>query len=446
MGRRFDKKNATTFNVVHRAHDDARFYDDDATAHVLVPKEKKKPKGKTTDNRQPKIYSTSDLEKKLKPEDIKTIRDNEGLAAQYGVFFDDSKYDYMQHLKPIGGAKDAVFIEATKKEPKEKKLDFNEIFQDQLPSTEKRKVAADAYESIPAELRGFQPDMDPRIREVLEALEDEAYITDDEVEAQEEGDIFAELLKSGEADEEDFYDEDYDEWDLDNYQDEFERYDLDGRHTDDEEYYLKDQAGVLNEEVEIPYETPEIPYNEGEAPEPLADDVRINTNWQEDFMRFKKETKDAPNEWDSEDEFEEEDDLGELPQIGGKKSKSKMRKKKGAMTDVSSFSMTSSANFRSEGLTLLDDRYEQLARKFEAEDEDKYEEFDMTKERTDFEGMLDDFLDNFELEGGGRRLVKKDEERQKIQDAADAVSKSKLAAKRRREKNKPDFGMGSLRI
>ena len=46
-----------------------------------------------------------------------------------------------------------------------------------------------------------------------------------------------------------------------------------------------------------------------------------------------------------------------------------MRKKKGAMTDTSSFSMSSSALFRTEGLTLLDDRYEQLNKKFEDDEE-----------------------------------------------------------------------------
>ena len=42
MPRRFNKKTATTFNVVHRAHDDARFYDDEASEHVLVPQSTKK--------------------------------------------------------------------------------------------------------------------------------------------------------------------------------------------------------------------------------------------------------------------------------------------------------------------------------------------------------------------------------------------------------------------
>ena len=91
--------------------------------------------------------------------------------------------------------------------------------------------------------------------------------------------------------------------------------------------------------------------------------------------------------------------------------------------------------FRTEGLTLLDDRYEQLAKKFEDEPEEKFEEFDMSKERNDFEDMLDDFLDNYELESGGRKVVRKDEEKKKLQEAADSVSKGKVAARRKKEKN-----------
>src|SRR5699024_3420170 len=102
---------------------------------------------------------------------------NEGLAAQFGIYFDDSKYDYMQHLKPIGETGDGVFIER-KSDEKEKKKPTNieDLFKDQLPSEQKMKITHDTFENIPLELKGFKPDMDPRLREVLEALEDEAYI------------------------------------------------------------------------------------------------------------------------------------------------------------------------------------------------------------------------------------------------------------------------------
>lgn len=394
MGRKFDKKNATTFNVLHRAHDDVKYFDDDASKHVLVEQTKKEQPKK-------KIYTTSDLESKLANENI---RDNEGLAAHYGITYDDSKYDYMQHLKPMGNT-DGVFVGA-KETSVEKKQKIEDLIRDQLPSERTRKVARDLDQSIPDELQGFNPNLDPRLREVLEALEDEAYIEEEQEGADE--DVFDMLLKSGEVEDEDEfyygsgaedYDDEYDEWDLDNYED---------------EYNQKYELGVPEDE-------------DGELPD------GVNQDWQRDFMKFKKDTKHKANDWDSDDEFEEEeeDEVPDLPSISGNKkiSKTKMRKKKGAMTDTSSFSMSSSALFRTEGLTLLDDRYEQLNKKFEDDEEKEHKPFNMEEERHDLEGMLDEFLDNYELESGGRKLVKKDEEKKKLQKAASSVSKGKAARK-----------------
>lgn len=427
-GRRFDRKTAQTFNVVHRSHEDSLYFDNDASQHVLVPAKEKK-KTITGNDRPKKVLTTAELEQSLTKEEVAAIRANEGLAAQYGIFFDDSKYDYMQHLKPIGQSANAVYIAKKEEAAKPEKKNIEEIIKDALPSEKTRKVTHDTFESIPQELRGFNPDMDPRLREVLEALEDEAYIEEQPEEGAETGDadIFADLLQSGEVeDEEDFYEgSDYDEWDMDNYDDEYSAYNLE---------YEPEDVELIN------------PYGEGQAPEVEAQPEGANlvsSAWEHDFKKFKNSTKNEVNDWDSDDDFEDEksvgateenDVVGELPAIGKKKPKNKLRKKMGAMTDTTSFSMTSSALFRTEGLTLLDDRYEQLARKFEEDDEEPVQEdFDMKNERQDFEGMLDDFLDNYELERGGRKLVKKDAKLHAIRDAADSVSKGKLAARRKKQ-------------
>ncbi|KAF3990874.1 hypothetical protein FT663_01893 [Candidozyma haemuli var. vulneris] len=439
--KRFDKKNAQTFSVVHRSHEDALYFDNDASKHVLIPAAQRAQAASGTLSQLKarkagkQTYSTQELESTLGKEAMNAMRANEGLAAQYGIFFDDSNYDYMQHLRPIGGGGgDSVFIEA-KKPKEESKKSIESLIKDVLPSEQTRKVAFDDEENIPAELLGFNPEMDPRLREVMEALEDEAYVAEAGEGEVEDAD-FLDLLQSGEVDdEEDFYD-DYegDDWDLDNYQDEF-----------DDEAYDSEHLEELD-----------IPYNEGEAPEEVIEAAvpAVSNAWERDFMKFKKETKNAVNEWDSDNEFEdeEEDDVvGELPSIntaatGKKKSKNKLRKKMGAMTDTSSFSMSSSALFRTEGLTLLDDRYEQLNKKFEEEDPymKEQEDFDMSKERPDFEDMLDDFLDNYELDRGGRKLVKKDREHESIKAAADAASKSKLAARRKKEKDSNGSALDKL--
>lgn len=437
--RRFDKKNAKTFSVVHRAHDDSKFYDDDASQFVLAehPSRRKGRNAKQLPEASHKVLLAKDLEEQLA---LDELRPNEGEAAQYGIFYDDTKYDYMKHLKPIGNT-DGVFIEAKSKEqPKKKELNIEDLFGDTLPSETKRKVNNDAYQAIPRELAGFKPDLDPRLREVLEALEDEAYIDENDE------DVYGDLLKSGAVDDDEFfygsdgeyvegeYSDEYDEWDMDNYEDEYKKYD-----QDEEEY--------RREEVQNSYSPHDEPFNEGEAPEGIEVNTKINNAWENDFKKFKKKADKQDNDWDSDNDFEdEEDEVPDLPTFtnNSKLSKTKLRKKKGAMTDTSSFSMSSSANFRTEGLTLLDDRFEQLSKKFEQEEEEvEYTPFDIKKERSDFEGLLDDFLDNYELQSGGRKLAKKDVERAKLQEAADSVSKSKTAAKRKEIKKDPLGSLGS---
>lgn len=400
MPRKFDKKNAKTFELVHRSHDDAHFFDDDVTSHVLVEKPLRKPKvGPEA------IVTKRDLESQLEGQ----LRGNEGQAAQYGIFYDDSKYDYMQHLKPIGEGD--LFIE-NKPSTEKSKLKIEDLFdKTQLPDEKVRsrgfQPRNDIYEDIPQELKGFQPDMDPRLREVLEALEDEAYVEE------ESNALFDDLLKSGKVE-----DDDYDEWDdEDEFDYEADEYDFDAKYHQEIEQF-------------------DNPYNEGEAPEDFdpelmpSNTVGGTNDWQRDFAEFKRSTK-QHNDWDSDDDFDEEEEnendaVGELPTIPNKKvNKTKLRKKKGAMTDTSLFSMLSLALFRTEGLALLDDRFEKINKDYENEnEEEEYKEFNMDNERGDLEEMLDDFLDNYELEGGGRRLVKKDEELTKIKQAAQLALRS----------------------
>lgn len=56
------------------------------------------------------------------------VRDNEGEAAEYGIYFDDTEYDYMQHLRSVGDAPDAVLLQAPvpKDKGKAKEIVFGE--------------------------------------------------------------------------------------------------------------------------------------------------------------------------------------------------------------------------------------------------------------------------------------------------------------------------------
>ena len=60
-------------------------------------------------------------------------------------------------------------------------MGVSDVFgEDMAPSEFVRKTTYQDQQNIPDALAGFQPDMDPRLREVLEALEDDAYVDDDE--------------------------------------------------------------------------------------------------------------------------------------------------------------------------------------------------------------------------------------------------------------------------
>lgn len=445
MSKRFSKKNAQKYAVVHRPHDDPQYYDSNATEHILVPVDT--PGSKKGSKESQDIF---------KSETVGNTKGNShvGEAALYGINFDDSKYDYTQHLRPIGAdPENSFFISAKGDEPKKQSLD--DLFVEPRYGEERepskgngsvfqRGVAKPEYllhqQEVPEEISGFKPDLNPALREVLEALEDEAYVVNEDIVVKktdakkeeaangeiddDEDDLFAELLGSGEAEGEEAFEDQFDEWDVDNLGDY------------EEEQYHEEIANFANVEN--------------------LEDLK-DIDYQADVRRFKKEQRNAE---DTDDEFseedqansispeleeEQEDSLGDLPTFQNKaKSSSKKRKerrKKGAMSDVSGFSMTSSAIARTETMTVLDDKYDQIISGYENyqeeqfEDEDNYRPFDMSKERSDFESMLDDFLDNYELDSGGRKLVKKDDEVDRLKRAADEVSKGKLSQRRNRERN-----------
>ncbi|KAG7745799.1 hypothetical protein KL912_004952 [Ogataea haglerorum] len=381
-----DKKTAQSYALLHRAHEDPLYYNEEAGERVLVPIEKRKR------NARERLETKQDLQKELDSQIAQgEIRKNEGEAALYGITYDDSQYDYMQHLKPIGEDKTGIFIA---REDKPKKV---ELPAELLPSKETVKYDYQRQQNIQDDIAGFKPDMNPDLREVLEALEDEAYIDPDQDE--DNVDVFGTLLGGKPEVVKDSEYEEEDEWDMDNYEDEYGDYDSSG---------------------------------EGE-----------NFDWEKDFSRFKKaqSRSKVANDWDSEDEFdgedEDEDEVGSLPDLGAttmrsKSSKKKERRRKGAKTDTSSYSMSSSALCRTEQMTIIDDKFDVMKERYEQEEEEEYEPFAFENERQDLAALVDDFLDNYTLEKGGRRIVKKDQELEKIQRAADSVSRSKLALRRKK--------------
>lgn len=429
----FKKKNAQKFVVVHRDHDDPDYYNDDENGHVFLPvddlnkqHQNNKPASERANKNSSSVLGDNTNKKPTATDSTK--------SALLGIGVDTSKYDYSQHLKPIGQSPNAVFVPA--------KFGRN---------NKNNKSYLRHQQNIEDSISGFKPDLNPDLREVLEALEDEAYVVNEDIEVvkptkkskdvksddldnEDDDDIFAELLEGGEVDEDDnaylFDDHENlyreDEWDIENEMNNYE-----------DEHYLAENDNILGQVNKL-------------------DDLH-QIGYQDDVKRFQDEQKkqknldyiESDNEFLSDDdnleeEEEENDTLGDLPTINTNakksgKNKKKQRHRKGAMSDVSGFSMSSSAIARTETMTVLDDSYDNIIGGYEnyqeeLEEEEEYKPFNMAEERSDFESMLDDFLDNYELESGGRKLVKKDPELQKYKDAADKVTKGKLSMRRNRER------------
>lgn len=362
------------------------------------------------------------------------IRDNEGEAAEYGVYFDDTEYDYMQHMRDLNGGSgdgESYFLEAPKKRGEGKgkaRISLADALRDAsledyaapslvqgsalldasiLPSNNLSKRTYQDQQDVPDMLAGFQPNMDPRLREVLEALEDEAYVDDEE-------DIFGELAKDGkEVSISEFEDLGFDE-DAGGGEDD------DGWESDVTVKPAKEHKGphiktapensapkdITSEITDIPME--DRRENGGES------------EWMKEFSKFKTAEKarkaKSPCQPDKESSI-----------LTGTSIMSGMRRKKrkGAMTDSSSYSMTSSSLLRTEGLTLLDARFDKIEEEYaedggmmydDNEDDDGRASITTASSkassqalahppRADFNDIMDDFLDNYQM--AGRKRVKK---------------------------------------
>ncbi|KAK9379126.1 Low temperature viability protein [Kockiozyma suomiensis] len=390
--KRINRKTAQKYRLVYRSQEDPLINDPDAPTGVFVEVQKK-PKQKRA-----YIGDEEELEQDVEEKEVLTgpsqiqtlqdlkqsistqkIRDNEGEAALYGITFDDSNYDYMQHLREIGreDSTPAVFIPAPSKtssttdEGRRRGIRFREDLSAKapdissnlpsvvLPSEERVKKSYQDQQGIPDAISGLQPDMDPELREVLEALEDDAYVEDDE-------DIFQAIVNGKQVDEQDIFDDE-----------------------DDDD----DQEG----------------------------------GWEKQFSKFKNSSNQQPNYSSSADGFDEDEDLDDLASLASFTRKMNLssgkKKSSGARTSTTGFSMSSSAMFRNEGLTLIDDRFDQIEQMYndddEEEEEEEYEDeggegaenlinslaqdsrtsSNNELQSAAFEAIMDDFLENYNVVG-----------------------------------------------
>jgi protein LTV1 len=365
------------------------------------------------------------------------MRENEGEAAEYGIYFDDTKYDYMQHLRDIGdGSGESHFVDSVpvKVQDKDKGKAKTMRLEDALRelsvddsqslagsemlstfSTSTRPRTYQNQQDVPDEIAGFQPDMDPRLREVLEALDDDAYVDDKDDE-----DIFGALAKegrNGELDLEEFeanYDED-EGWESD----------------------VTEKAPDQPSEIKLPSTLPVQ-----EAPDQVAGTPPLDVeaaaaedgDWLRDFAKFKRDNvrKAPPKAAESIIAASAiQDKAPSLYTLNG--TPLRQKKRKGALTNPSAYSMTSSSLARTAGQQLLDARFDQVEKMYSLDEGEEFDDMDggmslksgmtgMTGRskmsqlsttsfadegavRDDFDSMMDGFLGDWDKAnpGGGKR-------------------------------------------
>ncbi|KAL1793764.1 hypothetical protein ACET3X_008746 [Alternaria dauci] len=381
-----DKKNATNFRLVHRAQNDPRIHDEDAPQMVFAEtsapnqREADQPAGSSRASQYSSVTGRSAIKSRrdLESEYGDKVRNNEGEAANYGIYYDDSKYDYMQHMRDLGsGGGDAYFIEAKAERKGKQKMHLADMLrdaslsdsrsqadlsvssnissvsdffgEDMAPSEFVRKTTYQDQQNIPDALKGFQPDMDPRLREVLEALEDEAYVEDDE-------DIFNDLTQDGyEVDQREFEATDYDALGDDrNPMDRFLDDEEDaGWESDDTVKAANPSSPKLNAQKKPANGQLPAP-DEAPAPADAQDLAYLDEfkKFKQDVKASKPTTKDIP------------DNQSFITDASALTSGGRHKKRKGAKTSTSGYSMSSSALHRTEGLTLLDQRFDKIEEEY----------------------------------------------------------------------------------
>ena len=262
-----------------------------------------------------------------------------GDASSYGIFFDDQEYDYLQHLRSVGDRPDAHLVEAPtpkerqrKRQPREEIAGFKErererivLPEDSLPSHPLDEVSYSSYhqQRQEQEQRGLQPDLDPRIREVLEALDDDAYAVDDGEGTDGEDEFWGGVLKGGEGN--------GDEWE----------------EEDDEDEQDVEKVGKGIEKLVLAN----------------GNEIQVSTGtgageW--DAVKQFKATQRNVGSDDEEFESEMGDTIAELVKSSARRPPRGTGGVQGSVAG-SSFSMSSSAMFRNEGLRTLDDRFDQVS-------------------------------------------------------------------------------------
>ncbi|KAJ5562855.1 hypothetical protein N7461_001616 [Penicillium sp. DV-2018c] len=396
-----DKKNASKFQLFHRSQNDPLIHDDEADDRFLYqvggPALAPAPSTTSTSSKK-KLPNLSDL----KSEYGDSARENEGEAANYGIYYDDSSYDYMQHLRDLGtGTGDAYFIEAKTDKAKGRagrgmKLEDalrqvslvdkdtyapsasggQSIYGSQYgdmrsnASSYVRQPTYQDQQNIPDAIAGFKPDMDPRLREALEALEDEAFVEEGDAD-----DIFGALTANAEElDEGDWqdtlFDDDYEDdgWESDATEKAPVQHDSTDAHHDVHQSGEERDEAASDGPAMPPVEVGELPDHDKPAP-----DMPTDQSWMSEFAKFKKDAKAVNAPKPAAPTIAPSQTMASTVFTAGG-TPIRRKKRKGALTNPSAYSMTSSALARTEGHRLLDDRFDKVEKLYALDEDDEYDD------------------------------------------------------------------------
>ena len=367
--RPFSKKTAARYRLVHRPQNDPLTNDEHAPSQVFTKVSGPSDGGSSLRPGTEKMKRRDDLEYEFGLSG-EALPENEEVAAEHGIHFND-RYDYLQHLRDLGqGGGDSAWIEATaaeKSKGKEKQSledalrhvqledDIDDLRSQDGLSVLSGSIARDIpswqryqeQQDIPDEIAGFQPGMDPRLREALEALEDDAYVDDDH-------DLFDELAEGGEE-------IDIDIWEAMGLEDQ-----EDGWESDDTVKAANDDAsrGVAKLErwTDVEDSLPPEPFEEDALP---ADEHGDGA-----FLEAMAKAK-AEGQFSVQKAAPAPSAAYTTDTTTGRR-----KKRKGALTSSTGFSMTSSALARTEALSTLDSKFDKVIDSYMDDIDEDEEAFD----------------------------------------------------------------------
>jgi protein LTV1 len=447
-----DKSKATTYQLVHRPQNDPLIHDASSSSMVfqeVAPAQARK--GKSRRDLENELFGGSELGSVIDGSSDAgslfstdehareyRVRDNEGEAAEHGIYYDDTEYDYMQHMRDLGAstsrdggvgdgfnATAAVWIPVG--EEKENKGKQKQSLADALAaldleheqaknaekgklvdpailpssSTQLRRTTYQDQQDVPDVLAGFQPDMDPRLREVLEALDDEAY-----VDSGESDDFFASIVEGKqELSLAEFEDDYYNQFGVEGEVGEWED------HGDEDEGWESDRTARPGDDMDkvpnlVEGSTSEpkptlkpsssssppspSPSPSSSIPPPTATTTTSSQTASEEDGAFMATFHTLPSAVKNPTPATQQSLAKPAASIlsssvasssfllpGGGGGGGKRKKRKGAKTSTSSFSMTSSSIARTEGLQTLDARFDRVLEAYAEEDgENQWDEDD----------------------------------------------------------------------